>query len=261
MSNPVINSLPLAISLIALIEEIVADNCDNGTRCPAHKYCCSSGCCYDDHDDSRYNYGYRLSIWNMWYFWFIILFVLMSCFSGCGYYKQRQRMLRSQHSGNNGFGFFSVFQTQGPNRSYRHDVSELASHNTDIQRQSQQTNNPTGFWSFFQVPSRSRHGNTGVVTIETGYRGQVDHEGATLQPPPYSEVVNNPELFPPNTKVDLPPYNQEPVVSPLTSSGTQSGETTVPVNPPQPPPYSEVANQNTAEMFTANQVSQNPTNQ
>lgn len=181
----------------------------------------------------------------------------MACFSGCGYYKQRQRMLRAHSSGNTGFGFFSVFQGQPGNRGYRRDTSHLTSHDIDYQQQSQQQNNPSRFWSIFQVPNNNRHGNAGVVALETGYRGQRGPTGATLQPPPYSEVVNNPDLFPPNTKTDLLPYNQQPEVTPLTGAGG----TTAPVSPPQPPPYSEVANQNPAEMFTANQTSQSSANQ
>ena len=126
-----------------------------------------------------------------------MIFVLMACFSGCGYYKQRQRLLRSHNTGAPGFGFFSVFQMQ-TNPRYRNDVTNMTTDNVDVERQPAQPQvaaNQIGFWSLFQVPSRHRRGSTGVVTLETGYRDNLDpmHSppGATLQPPPYSEVCQN----------------------------------------------------------------------
>ena len=129
-------------------------------------------------------------------FRFVVIFVLMACFSGCGYYKQRQRLLRSHNSGAPGFGFFSVFQMQTDPR-YRSDVTNMTTDNghVDLERQPSQPQgaaNQIGFWSLFQVPSRHRTGSAGVVTLETGYRDHSDSmhspQGATLQPPPYSEV-------------------------------------------------------------------------
>ena len=123
----------------------------------------------------------------------------MACFSGCGYYKQRQRLLRSHNSGAPGFGFFSVFQMQ-TNPRYRSDVTNMTTDNVhvDVERQPappQVAANQIGFWSLFRVPSRHWTGGAGVVTLETGYRDQLDPmhspSGATLQPPPYSEVCKH----------------------------------------------------------------------
>lgn len=117
----------------------------------------------------------------------------MACFSGCGYYKQRQRLLRSQHSGTPGIGFFSVFHMRPGNQGYHSNVS--ATRNTDLEQQTVQPQvaaNQIGFWSMFRVPSRHRPGSTGIVSLETGYRDnlQTGHSPpeATLQPPPYTEV-------------------------------------------------------------------------
>ena len=130
---------------------------------------------------------------------FIILFVLMACFSGCGYYKQRQRLLRSPEARNNG-GFFSVFH--GTDRYYHRDAADLASRDPDLQHRIRaQASGPGRFWSIFQVPNGFRRTNLGVVTLDTGYQSSRDgyrgHDstspslnisGAVLQPPPYSEV-------------------------------------------------------------------------
>ena len=35
----------------------------------------------------------------------------------------------------------------------------------------------------------------------------------------YFQVINNPDLFPSNLKTDLPPYSQQPVVTPNTETG------------------------------------------
>ena len=74
----------------------------------------------------------------------------------------------------------------------------MTTDNVDVERQPAQPQiaaNQIGFWSLFQVPSRHRRGSTGMVTLETGYRDNLDpvHSppGATLQPPPYSEVCQN----------------------------------------------------------------------
>lgn len=135
----------------------------------------------------------------------------MSCFGGCGYYKQRQRILRNQ-------------QSMGPS-----------------------------FLSVLQVTSRNRHGNTRIVTLETtGYTPPADynfthtmdttqHTMANLAPPPYSEVVDNPDMFPvsKNQGESYLPYDL--------SAGNQSHGESIGRHQsnqmPQPPPYSEVAYQ------------------
>ena len=77
----------------------------------------------------------------------------MSCFGGCGYYKQRQRVLRNQQG--LGHGFLSVFQV--PQR--RQISSRIV------------TLEPAGYTS----PSGFGYNNsTGI--------------GVNLAPPPYSEV-------------------------------------------------------------------------
>ncbi|XP_048755002.1 vesicular, overexpressed in cancer, prosurvival protein 1-like [Ostrea edulis] len=53
--------------------------------------CCDGRCCVDA--DEKVSYTYSISFWNLWYFWFVVLFILMSCFGGCGYYKHRQQVL------------------------------------------------------------------------------------------------------------------------------------------------------------------------
>nr|XP_011452403.2 WW domain binding protein 1-like [Crassostrea gigas] len=74
---------------IITFTEVSGIICPNtGERCGS---CCEGHCCVEDQESVSYTY--RISFWNLWYFWFVILFILMSCFGGCGYYKHKQRLL------------------------------------------------------------------------------------------------------------------------------------------------------------------------
>ncbi|KAK3108994.1 hypothetical protein FSP39_020426, partial [Pinctada imbricata] len=189
------------------------------------KRCCGSSCCYDD--DRHMTYEYRISFWNLWYFWFVILFILMSCFGGCGYYKQRQRYAQSQNT---------FFGSIGRDRS-------------------------------------TTHRNNGAIIVDHTHPSYYAYSGpgadipaeVTMQPPPYSEVVTQPVLYPAN-KSDLPPYpgfDTTPVV-PLDQpqSGMPASSTPV-VNQasstmPAPPAYSEHP---TNDRPDNNQSRPEPTNQ
>ncbi|KAL4222678.1 hypothetical protein ACF0H5_018719 [Mactra antiquata] len=210
----------IVVIFISVVSEVLADICGDGTRCARGMECCSTGCCdLDSHDidDRRYTYGYRLSIWNMWYFWFVILFLMMSCFGGCGYYKHRQR-----------FG--------QPVRDHR------------------------SFFSYLADPYSRNSGR--VLSLEHG--GYPDRTmggyvisrtpdanlAASMAPPPYTEVVSNPGMFPPNTKIGVHGY--------MSDGNTPAYGNNIPGNNlpghvmPQPPPYTEVANQNTADLVPTN---------
>lgn len=212
------------VFLICFISEVLAELCEDGTRCTGGKHCCAVGCCYDDSDDMdddrRYSYGYRLSIWNMWYFWFVILFLMMSCFGGCGYYKHRQRLVAGQ-----------------PVRGHRN------------------------FLSILTEPYNSGTGR--VITVERG--GYPDNLGyvinrnpdanlaASMAPPPYSEVMNNPGLFPPNTKTGVPEDLSQGITGGQTNVGSINQNADSANQMPQPPPYTEVANQNAQHQNSNNQ--------
>ncbi|XP_063422240.1 WW domain binding protein VOPP1-like [Mytilus trossulus] len=194
---------PLRDSIISVVifitnnvVQVVAETCSNGIICNSPYTCCHGNCCHDNDDD--YIYGYRMSFWNLWYFWFIILFVLMSCFGGCGYYKQRQRIIRRR--------------TGSPARSNRRSRTIILTNTGET--------NPTSY--AYSGPGAEPYSNV-------------------YQPPPYSEVMLHPGLYPTN-KENLPPY-------PGDSSQNRTATDTVPINtdtvPIQPPPYTEIANQNT----------------
>ncbi|XP_070566466.1 actin-binding protein WASF2-like [Ptychodera flava] len=75
--------LPL---LTFLISEVAGEFCSGyGHSCNAPEYCCSYTCC------RPYKH---YSFWSMWYFWCIVVFVLMACFGGCGYYRRRQVLIQ-----------------------------------------------------------------------------------------------------------------------------------------------------------------------
>jgi len=117
--------ISLLLMSILSVTEVLGEICPDGRTCISPMRCCERTCCYeaDDLDETRshYSYGYRLSLWNMWYFWFVVLFVLMSCLGGCGYYKQRQRMIRSRS--NSSLGFFSSLQPHNSSRRSRGNMT------------------------------------------------------------------------------------------------------------------------------------------
>ncbi|XP_077978548.1 uncharacterized protein LOC144433986 [Glandiceps talaboti] len=74
--------------LVLVISEVSAEYCsDYGHSCSPPEYCCSYTCC------KAYTH---YSFWSMWYFWCIIVFVLMACFGGCGYYRRRHLLVRGR---------------------------------------------------------------------------------------------------------------------------------------------------------------------
>ncbi|XP_046349837.2 vesicular, overexpressed in cancer, prosurvival protein 1-like isoform X2 [Haliotis rufescens] len=70
----------------------LAENCGNDIHCFSPYTCCANvkSCCYDRDAQDNFRRSYKLHIWNMWYFWFVIIFIMMSCFGGCGYYRRRR---------------------------------------------------------------------------------------------------------------------------------------------------------------------------
>ena len=88
----------------------------------------------------------------------------------------------------------------GSGRLYRGDVPELAGQDSGLRHNMRsQGNGPGRFWSIFQVPTGLRRSNFDVDTgyqSSHGFRGAVitnptiNTSGATLQPPPYSEVCS-----------------------------------------------------------------------
>ncbi|XP_069111537.1 uncharacterized protein [Argopecten irradians] len=225
------------IFLFEIFQQVIADTqycSDTGERCDYPKTCCPSGCCYgvnNNHNNDHHAYSFRVSFYNLWYFWFIILFVLMSCFGGCGYYKQRQRFARSR-------GVCGVtLATQLGNHPHPHQPSTLR----------------PGI-SINPAHLQSSHSNF-------GYTGSGDiRSGITLQPPPYSEVMMQPELYSAQKSEEiLPPYPGTQHISSNNSGGTRMTSSGL----PQPPPYSlfQSANQGlstqTADSATANQITDN----
>ncbi|XP_071102774.1 uncharacterized protein [Haliotis cracherodii] len=89
----IIKVLPLVAFLVLQgIEEALAENCGNDIHCFSPYTCCANvkSCCYDRDAQDNFRRSYKLHIWNMWYFWFVIIFIMMSCFGGCGYYRRRR---------------------------------------------------------------------------------------------------------------------------------------------------------------------------
>ncbi|XP_052223571.1 vesicular, overexpressed in cancer, prosurvival protein 1-like isoform X2 [Dreissena polymorpha] len=193
---------------------VLAEICDDGTKCSQAYYCCRAGCCFgsrdsiDDVNDRRYAYGYRLSIWNMWYFWFVVLFLMMMCFGGCGYYKQRQRLTARGLQGQGRPSFISIFQAT---RRQRRNMGHAPTPQSDLMM-------------VYPDPVMSN----------------------SFAPPPYNEVVSHPSMFPPSTKTSYPSNAHNYLQGPTSFSESS-------VQMPQPPPYNEVANEGVSLAVSANQ--------
>jgi len=126
--------------------------------------------------------------------WFILIFILMSCFGGCGYWRRRQLLL-AQHQ-QHMMGHYDNYHTSGNRVTY---------------------NGPHLTMPVFAAgydPSIFVGG--GGAAVHARNIGDFGANPQTQQffpsPPPYSEVVAKPEVWPPS-KDELPPYPGEPIVS------------------------------------------------
>uniref|UniRef100_A0A0B6YMM4 WW domain binding protein VOPP1 n=1 Tax=Arion vulgaris TaxID=1028688 RepID=A0A0B6YMM4_9EUPU len=197
------------ISLLTIVCEVFADYCGDNLFCDSPYKCCATkrGCCYDVVllNNSRH---YRLQIWNMWYFWFLIIFMMMSCFGGCGYYRRRRLSMLTRTSNRLPLRPTAILEpTQRRTRSRSHEGS------------AQQFN----FFAYI---------GPGVTLPEP----------ISNLPPAYAEVINQPVQYP-FSKIELPPYpgNDKPdddhlafaSPPPPSSSMLPHQETCL------PPPYSE----------------------
>ncbi|CAG5117911.1 unnamed protein product [Candidula unifasciata] len=190
--------------LLALVCEVFSDYCEESIFCDAPYKCCEmkKGCCYDSMLHSSKHF--RLQIWNMWYFWFLVIFMMMSCFGGCGYYRRRRLAM--------------LTRTSHPSQLRTATVLE------PVQRRSR---------------CRSTEGQPQQFNF-FAYIGS----GVSLPPPvsnlppAYAEVISQPSPYPYN-KVELPPYpgsdKPEDHHYPFTplSSTVHHHDTTM------PPPYNE----------------------
>lgn len=195
-TDSVVGHLALFVFVaLDLWQKVIAEYCGDNKYCQEPYKCCvnSQACCYDD-DSNRYTRGFKLHVWNMWYFWLVIIFILMSCFGGCGYYRRRRLAALQQSS-----------PATSPARTY-----------------------PSRFHRRLCRPTPSQE--------NFAYAGpEIDGTPVNMHlPPPYTEVMQQPGLYPVN-KMNLPPYPGPPDAKDA-ESGTVCQQGTV-----NPPPYSEVA--------------------
>ncbi|XP_005093973.1 proline-rich protein 2 isoform X1 [Aplysia californica] len=192
-------------SFSLFVIEAFADYCGDELFCDSPYRCCETkrGCCYDSM--LHHSKHFRLQIWNMWYFWFLIIFMMMSCFGGCGYYRRRRLALLTQ-------------SPSPPLRPTPRHVLSLQRHGR--QRRANQESRNTAAYNYFA------YNGPGVIPPET-----------SGLPPAYAEVMSQPAMYPPN-KVELPPYpglvkpDGQMMYSP-------QGPQVDPISEPAPPPYSE----------------------
>lgn len=195
--------------MLDLFQEVFSEYCGDNKYCQTPYKCCanSQACCYDE-DSSRYTRGFKLHVWNMWYFWLVIIFVLMSCFGGCGYYRRRRIAALQQTP------------SQSPARSC---ASRFRRHH-----------NPAPDYYAYTGPGANA--TPDILHL----------------PPPYTEVMQQPGLYPVN-KMELPPYPGPPEGAKDEESGTLYRPETA-----NPPPYSEVAQTCTVYSEVSNSHSSSP---
>ncbi|KAL5006635.1 hypothetical protein ScPMuIL_015441 [Solemya velum] len=139
----------------------------------------------------------------MWYFWFVILFILMSCFGGCGYYKQRQRLI--QNRGSNRPFFFLGRNSRQPGTTRqatgvviaRDPQSYYAYSNPSAEIAQDPTLHPPAYSEVVSQPGLYPYNKSSMPAFPT----EPKNEASMPQPPPYSEVAS--EVFCPNQNTAL----------------------------------------------------------
>ncbi|GFO04936.1 vesicular, overexpressed in cancer, prosurvival protein 1-like [Plakobranchus ocellatus] len=200
---------------LLLLYEAFGEYCSDDTYCDTPSKCCETkrGCCFDSMMHGRH---FRLHEWNMWYFWFLIIFMMMSCFGGCGYYRRRRLAMLSR----------------SPVSSAAHTSSVTLSHHGGSGQRAQERRARRFNYFAYNGP-----GNMGIFPMPQ----YIQEPSVTSLPPAYSEVVNQPSLYPVNDKTGLPPYPgldkpENGQVLPVAAGGASVW----PIEDSRlPPPYSE----------------------
>ncbi|KAI8793576.1 proline-rich protein 2 isoform X1 [Biomphalaria glabrata] len=196
--------LLLFLSFVSFFSEVLSDYCGEDKFCHSPYKCCESRkeCCYDSMLHS--NQLFRLQIWNMWYFWLLVIFMLMSCFGGCGYYRRRRLALMSRSS--------SLTRPD--------TILPAPCHSSTRRSRNQEGSRQFNFFAY----------------NGPGFNGP---EPVSNLPPAYYEVVNQPNLYPVN-KAELPPYpgfsKNDDSENIFPSQGSAMGP---PLQANLPPPYTE----------------------
>ncbi|XP_014676063.1 PREDICTED: splicing factor 1-like [Priapulus caudatus] len=177
-------------------------------QCPGGKECCNNvsqgGCCnprqpslptYGYNNDHNTYYGVHhytlLSFWNMWYFWFIVISLLIACFGVCGYWRRRH-----------------MWNLYGPGPySGMHGMVP-----------------PSRYLMGNRMPGNYRQRFSGYPSLfihhDAGQPASLPM-GSFPEPPPYSEVVAKPESYPPPYAEDtdsLPPYSEAVAMTPTSQA-------------------------------------------
>uniref|UniRef100_A0A0B7BU41 WW domain binding protein VOPP1 n=1 Tax=Arion vulgaris TaxID=1028688 RepID=A0A0B7BU41_9EUPU len=197
------------ISLLTIVCEAFADYCGENIFCHTPYRCCDQrkGCCYDVTLVS--NKHIRPQIWNMWYFWFLIIFMMMSCFGGCGYYRRRRMALL----------------TRVPNHLSARHAAVISPMERRSSRGSDGSSRQFNFFAYNGPGS-----NLPVPFVSN-------------LPPPYAEVVDQPDLYPIN-KLELPPYPGSYKPDDYQAALLPPGSSTLPPHESSlPPPYCEYSSE------------------
>jgi len=145
----------------------------------------------------------------MWYFWFCVIFILTSCFGGCGYWRRRQLMLRRPGSLFLSGDMIGMFAMQGRlsgvrNAQYPRALESLYAPGIDPNML------PPSSMPYRNTVSNARSQRSGRYGMGSAHKTETDPIHSLFQAPPaYSEVV----FKPPDSNDDLPPlYSREDII-------------------------------------------------
>ncbi|KAK3791310.1 hypothetical protein RRG08_012497 [Elysia crispata] len=205
----------IILGLLSLLSEVFGEHCNDGSYCDSPSKCCETrkGCCYDSLMQSKH---FRLQVWNMWYFWFLVIFMMMSCFGGCGYYRRRRLAMLSHSPGSSPTGL-------SPTISPAHAGSNC--------RGQERSGRQFNFFAY------NGPGNVGMYPVPQYHQPPL----VASMPPAYAEVVNQPGVYPVNGKTGLPPYpGQSKTENDQMVPSACAGASVWPLDDSSlPPPYTE----------------------
>ncbi|RUS80235.1 hypothetical protein EGW08_012000 [Elysia chlorotica] len=188
-------------------------HCSDGSYCSSPSKCCETrrGCCYDSMMQSKH---FRLQVWNMWYFWFLVIFMMLSCFGGCGYYRRRRLAMLSNSPGASPAGL-------SPTISPSHGAGNCG-------RGQERQGRPFNFFAY------NGPGNAAMYPVPQYHQPPL----VASMPPAYAEVVNQPNIYPVSGKAVLPPYPGQDNAQMVPSAGAGAGIWPL-EDSSLPPPYTE----------------------
>lgn len=184
--------------------------------------------------DSELQFG----VWNLWYFWFVVIFLFMACTGACAFWRHRRRLLVAEQA-----ALATVsFGTLVPRQRYHCPPSQLSS---------EASRGSLNRFSYFS-------------TVMASSPSTQEPLGEFPAPPPYSELAAKSSILSRNSSYlrDLPPYSMNTeffqkqsehaygCLGDTCSTGGQFSCRATPDLPTSPPSYSTLVDAVTPPTYT-----------